>query len=56
MGRRTVKVIVVVLDPRAFCALMVTWRLVTDCVGVPDTTPELELSCSPEGSDPEEME
>ena len=56
MDWRTVKVTVVVLDPIVFCALKVTWRLVTDCVRVPDTTPVLELSCSPEGSDPEEME
>lgn len=56
MGATTVKVTVVVLDPRAFCALKVTWRLMTDCVGVPDTTPLLEFNVSPVGRDPEETE
>ena len=56
MGRRTVRVSVVVLDPRAFCALIVTCRLLTDCDGVPDTTPVFEFSDNPVGSVPEVME
>ena len=55
MGRRTVRVSVVVLDPRAFCAFTVTCR-VTDCDGVPEMTPVFEFSDNPVGSVPEVME
>ena len=56
MEATTVKVMDVVLDPRAFCALKMTWRLVTDCVGVPEMIPVLLLSDNPVGSVPEETE
>lgn len=56
MEATMVKVMVVVLDPRAFCAVKVTWRLTTDCVGVPKMIPVLLLSDNPVGSVPEVME
>ena len=50
------KVRMVVLDPKAFCALIVTSRFVTDWVGVPEMIPVFGFSDNPVGSDPEEME
>ena len=55
MGRRTVRVSVVVLDPRAFCAFTVTC-LVTDCDGVPEMSPVLVFKVNPVESVPEVME
>lgn len=56
MGRRTVKVSVVVLYPKSFCALTVICRFATDWVGVPEISPVLALMVNPLGSDPEVME
>lgn len=56
MDWRTVKVMVVVRDPTAFCALIVTCRLFTDCDGVPEMIPLLEFTVNPLGSEPEAME
>lgn len=50
------KVRMVVLELAMFSTLMVTWRLETDWVGVPEMTPVAEFSESPDGSDPEYTE
>lgn len=47
---------VVVLDPKSFCALSVTCRLVTDWEGVPEITPVFEFNDSPVGSVPDVIE
>ena len=47
---------VVDLDPRSFCALIVTCLPVTDADGVPEITPVLEFSVSPEGNEPDVIE
>ena len=46
----------VVLELAMFSTLMVTWRLETDWVGVPEMTPVAEFSERPDGSDPEFIE
>ena len=56
MGRRMVKVSSVVLNPKSFCALTVTWWFITDWVGIPVTIPVVELRDNPEGRDPEMTE
>ena len=47
---------VVELDPKAFSALMVTCRLLTDWEGAPEITPVFVLSVNPEGSEPDRIE
>lgn len=54
--RRTVNVSATVLELAMFSTWMVTWRLETDCVGVPEMTPVAVFSERPEGSDPEVTE
>ena len=44
------------LDPRSFCALIVTCLPVTDADGVPEITPVLVFSVSPEGNEPDGIE
>ena len=56
MGRRIVKETVYVLYPKAFCALMVTCRLVTDCEDDPEMTPVVVFRVNPTGRVPDVIE
>ena len=53
MGTRIVNFNVVVFDPKSFCALIVTWRFNTDCVGVPEITPVFVFNVNPVGNEPD---
>ena len=56
MERITLIVSVTVLDPRSFCALIVTCCSVTDWEGVPEMTPLYTFNDNPEGKEPDVIE
>ena len=53
IASRTVNFTVVVLDPKSFWALIVTWRFDTDWVGVPEISPLFVFKLNPVGNVPD---